>query len=76
MQLHQAAEEYNGKSTPKPDQADNRIYLVNPEGEFVTAYSADVSVADISDDLYEIIRKYKINHPTWHSPKKVARRHA
>ncbi|KAK9796676.1 hypothetical protein WJX73_005525 [Symbiochloris irregularis] len=76
VKLHQAAIEYSHKDGPEADQPDHRIYLVNPEGEFVKAYSADVSPAEMSEDLQNLIIKYKVNNASWHAPKKVARRHA
>ena len=76
VQLHQAAVEYSGLSSPPPDQPDDRFYLVNPEGEFIKAYPATASTATITDEMFELIKSYKLNHASWHAPKKVARRHA
>ena len=76
IQLHQAAEEYTGKSSPSPDQPDARFYLVDPKGHFVKAYSASETVKDISDEMADIFQSYSVNNASWHAPKKVARRHA
>lgn len=77
LQLHQAAVEYSGKGdNVHPEEPDNRFYLVNPEGEFVKAYPQSASTKEITDEMFEIIKSYSLNHATWHAPKKIARRHA
>ena len=85
LQLHEAAQKYTtnvkarsnaseGKSVTKDDQSD--LYFVNPEGEFIASYGPDAAPKTIGREWAEIIKAYKLSHPSWHGPKAVKQRHA
>lgn len=51
-------------------------YLVNPEGELLTAFNDDDSVINMSDAVASHISNYKLHHPSWHGPKAIKVRNA
>ena len=75
-QLHKAALEFGDRTQKPVDQPDTTFFFVNPDGSFVRAYSGLTDVKEIAEDMAEVIQKYKRNNPTWHGPKKIAKRHA
>ena len=58
------------------DEVSHTCYLVNPEGELLTAFTDHDSVLDVSDTVARHIANYKLHHPTWHGPKAIKARNA
>lgn len=85
LKLHEAAQSYTTKvkakkgassseSATSNDEGD--LYFVNPEGEFIASYGPDADPKVVGREWAEIMKAYKISHPSWMGPKAVTTRHA
>ena len=76
MQLHKSALKFGDRTQKPVDQPDTTFFFVDPEGSFVRAYSGLTDAKEVAEDMADFIIKYKLSHPMWHGPKKIAKRHA
>ena len=76
VQLHESALKFGNRTQKPVDQPDTTFFFIDPEGTFVQAYSGLTDAKEIAEDMAGFIKKYKLSHPMWHGPKKIAKRHA
>jgi protein SCO1/2 len=84
LKLHAAAQKFThevkGKPGANPETATKDdggdFYFVNPDGEFIASYGPHISPREMAEEWADTMKGYKLKHPSWLSPKKVATRHA
>jgi cytochrome oxidase Cu insertion factor (SCO1/SenC/PrrC family) len=83
FKLHKAAQSYTSKvkakqgaSTIPTSQDVGDFYFVNPEGEFVASYGPDADPKAVGQEWAEVMKAYKLSHPSWKGPKAVKARAA
>lgn len=83
--LHAAAQAYthkvkgkdgvqSGSQATSHDEGD--LYFVNPDGEFIASYGPNAEPKQIGKEFSDVMKAYKLSHPTWMGPKAVKTRHA